>query len=79
MPSRGQIYPLETPFTLERMKNAIGGVFSRSRLAACVLVVTMHSRIEAQFGREVLAEAQFDELWSEILQECPGRDCPPRG
>ena len=35
MPSRGQIYPLEPPFTLERMKIAIGGVSSRSRLAAC--------------------------------------------
>ena len=27
MPSRGQIYPLETPFTLERMKIAIGEFF----------------------------------------------------
>ena len=25
----------------------------------------------------MLGDAQFDELWAESVQECPGRDCPP--
>ena len=29
--------------------------------------------------RNVLAEAQLDEFWAGILQECPGRNGPPRG
>ena len=52
----------------------MSGDVSFRRPAVDLLVVTMHIPAESKFRREVLAEAQFDEFWAEIL---PGRDCPP--
>ena len=58
----------------KRSRDSVSGDVSFRRPAVELLVVTMHSRAEAQFGRELLAEAQFDELWAETLL---GRDYPP--